>query len=244
MNGSNAERDLAPESGITAGFGAPAPSSRRRARSTADTLAVADPFADTAPESFRPDRPDWCVDAGAELLTMSTFELWAAIERAEVTPSMRVWREGMECWTALDRLPEFALAIANTPLPPPEPPPEPAAGPTSAPMPEPEAAPESSPRASISPAPGKRRGARWVALGSAVAAAAVAAALLAVSPKALRPAPSVAAAPAVVAALPSPQPEEPTVIDAVDRPPAPEARTHEERGQRRLPRGGKRAYGR
>src|SRR3954470_17634121 len=109
MDGSNAQRDQAPESGLTASFGVPvppAPSWQRRVRSTADTLAVADPFADTAPESFRRARPDWCVDVGTELLTLSTFELWAAIEWGHVTPAMRVWREGMECWTALDRLPE------------------------------------------------------------------------------------------------------------------------------------------
>ncbi|APR83633.1 Hypothetical protein A7982_08982 [Minicystis rosea] len=44
---------------------------------------------------------------------MTTFELWSAIERGEVAAWMRVWREGLECWTPLGELPELQWAVAN-----------------------------------------------------------------------------------------------------------------------------------
>jgi hypothetical protein len=94
-------------------------SSTRRARSSAETLrGVADPFADTegAPPGAAGVR-DWCVDRGDALVTMSTFELWGALERADVAPWMRVWREGMECWTPAGELMELSWASAGTPQP-------------------------------------------------------------------------------------------------------------------------------
>lgn len=56
-------------------------------------------------------RRDWCVDFGARLVTMTTFELWIAIASGEVGSTIRVWREGMECWARVIELPELACAI-------------------------------------------------------------------------------------------------------------------------------------
>src|SRR5262249_23056686 len=39
--------------------------------------------------------PEWCVDFGAMLKPMTTFELWIAIADGSVAPEMRVWRDGM-----------------------------------------------------------------------------------------------------------------------------------------------------
>jgi hypothetical protein len=82
----------------------------------------ADPFADTV-ASFAPGgalrKPEWCVDLGVVLLTMTTFELWTSVERGDVPAETRVWREGMECWTSIGRLPEFSWAVpgAKSPAP-------------------------------------------------------------------------------------------------------------------------------
>jgi hypothetical protein len=181
------------------------------------------------------------VDTGGVLEAMTTFELWEALERGHVLAWMRVWREGMECWTPVGEISEFAWAIAGTPAPPAEPlsttePPSDAI--TSPPLSgvlTREAPPESGPTM----APRSPAGARWIALGSAVAVAAVILAIfVSRQPAAQAPASSPggaepASAPLVIAPL--------TVAD----PPADEpAAHHAERGQRRLPRGGRRAYGR
>jgi hypothetical protein len=189
--------------------------------------------------------PEWCVDTGRELWTMTTFGLWEALERGRVTAWMRVWREGMECWTAVGELAEFTWALAATPEP---------ADPVCAP--EPQEAPEaretpSAPRAAEEdaddadtmrpPASGVRptltgsRGRRWIAVGSFVGAAAVVAALL-VRPEAPPPPPEVASAGAAMGRSQS-------VLDETTLRPTRHAREasarHDERGQRRLPRGGR-----
>src|SRR4051812_22397722 len=53
----------------------------------------------TSPDAraTQPDA-DWCVEIGGALMAMGSAELWSAIERGDVTPATRVWREGMECW--------------------------------------------------------------------------------------------------------------------------------------------------
>jgi hypothetical protein len=240
-------------------------SAARRRRSEADTMPASDPFARVAA-----GRPEWCVDVGDALLTMTTFELWTALERSDVEPWMRVWREGMECWTAAGELPELALAIATTPRPAPAPrpvvsaatrepaPPAPARAPerpandaparaARAVLREPSWAslPEITPAPVTVRSPPDPRGTRWVALGSAIAVAALGVALggsglpssppehaahaAAGAPLAIEPAPAetASAAPPV----PSPPP--------VERPPV----RRDERGQRRLPRGGRRPHG-
>jgi hypothetical protein len=250
------ERPGAPLAGLDAPFDElPGPVSGRRARSAADTLryADADPFADTmavpeSPTSARLARPDWCVDLPPLLLTMSTFELWAAIEQARVTPEIRVWREGLECWTRVDHLPELGWALPVTPAPPVETAPAstpvsfapPAAAPPRRDEPRPATAPPPSlslVQATPRQAPG---GGRWIALGSAVAAASLATAILVMTFRAPSPPPApqaFAGAAPPVEAVPASSPD-----------PAPERRDealhHDERGQRRLPRGGRRAYGR
>lgn len=212
-------------------------------RSHAATQPCTDPYADTlaAPSSLSEGRPQWCVDTGGGLDTMTTFELWEALERGQVLAWMRVWREGMECWTPVGEIAEFAWAIASIPeihpeaLPEPELPADAHTGPLSTPTLTPEPPP---PESAIRPVIGPLPGARWIALGSAVALAAVISAIF-LRLSAPPPAPgavSGASAPAEtpVLVLPSIPAERP----------APEAAHHDERGQRRLPRGGRRAYGR
>jgi hypothetical protein len=254
--------------------GAPASAARRR-RSQAETLPASDPSARLVAA-----RPDWCVDEGDRLLTMSTFELWAALEHADVLPWMRVWREGMECWTPVGELPEFAWAIATTPRPASAPrpassaaadpsPPAPAAAPAAAandaappalrPSP-PASLPEITPAPVTVRSPADPRGTRWVALGSAIAVAALGLALMgsgaagsaaplvpaaAVAPAAIEPAATAPAAAAVMAATAvetsSAEPPAPALLSPSAHP----AVRRDDRGQRRLPRGGRRpVYGR
>lgn len=85
-------------------------SATRRRRSSVDTVPASDPFT-----ALNAGRPDWCVDLGESLATMTTFELWSAIERSDVAPWMRVWREGMECWTPVQELAELRWAVASAP---------------------------------------------------------------------------------------------------------------------------------
>jgi hypothetical protein len=216
-------------------------------RSEAATRPYADPFADTlaaGASSFASDRPDWCVDVGSALLTMTTFELWEALERGQVLSWMRVWREGMECWTPVGEIAELTWAIAGTPAPPAEPevpmPSLPSVDP--APLlalPETNEAP---PQSVIRPAPvpQRHRAGRWIALGSAVAIAAVISAIVSGgSPPAPPPEARGASAPPVTDTSPI------VSVRAANDAPAPVAAArHDERGQRRLPRDGRRGYGR
>lgn len=59
------------------------------------------------------DRPSWCVDMGSTLLAMTTCDLWLSLARNDVTPRTKVWREGMPYWEALEKVPEFALAMPD-----------------------------------------------------------------------------------------------------------------------------------
>jgi hypothetical protein len=191
---------------------------------------------------------------------MTTFELWEALERAQVLAWMRVWREGMECWTPIGEIPEFTWAIAGTPHPPSDP--EalaerdtelPEAPPAAPPASEPP--PQSGTRAIEPPAPWGRPGAReragfvaprgpivtaarWVALGSAVALVAVVSALVATSdPEPPPPAETRGAAAQRSPEAPAPELAPPPHVSA------PQATLlHDERGQRRQPRDGRRAY--
>lgn len=178
----------------------PVPASAMRARrEEASTLPSSDPF-----RARLGARADWCVDVGEALLTMSTFELWAALEDREVLPSMRVWREGMECWTPVRDMPELRWAAANdgsAATPPPEavaaeagaegalhhaqeaatPAPEglSTAPEAATPAPETARAAEAASRPPVgSASPARAPGARWLFGGSAVAALAVGLALL------------------------------------------------------------------
>jgi hypothetical protein len=223
-------------------FVEPPPSSRR---STTPTTPYAG-YADTlpAPSSTAPSEPEWCVDTGALFHTMTTFELWEALERGHVLAWMRVWREGMECWTPVGEIADFACALAAIPPPPadpelePEPDPELSAdadtGPISAPTVTPEPPP---PESAVRPVRRPLGSAGWIALGSAIALAALISAIL-VRLAAPPPAP-VSGASSPVEATPIVEPPPPA-----DDPPSPEASHHTERGQRRLPRAGRRAYGR
>ena len=227
------------------GSGAPSAPPPSSGRSEAATQPYTDAYADTlaAPSSLREGESEWCVDTGALFHTMTTFELWEALERGQVLAWMRVWREGMECWTAVGEIAEFAWALVSIPAPlpaPPEPLPEPELPADAHTGPTPTVAPEPPPPSSaVRPVVRPLRGAGWIALGSAVALAAVITAIL-VRLAAPPPAPlatSGASAPVepVETAVSPPAPADP---------PEPQATHHDERGQRRLPRGGRRAYGR
>lgn len=64
-------------------------------------------------ESGRPI-PDWCVDDGAGLRAMTTFELWMALARGEIGPRAQVWRDGMEGWDRIEDVPELAYALTDS----------------------------------------------------------------------------------------------------------------------------------
>jgi hypothetical protein len=74
-----------------------------------------------APEGLLEERTDWCVDLGSVLASMDTFELWEAIDRGHVRAEMRVWREGMECWTPIGQVSELTLALLSASSRTPEP---------------------------------------------------------------------------------------------------------------------------
>lgn len=177
----------------------------------------------------------WCVDLGARMITKTTFELWTAIELGEVRGRMLVWREGMECWTAVERVGELACALDLAPreTAPPRPP-EPAEATTS---PEVRPAPiEVDPPRVASRRRVPMRGGKWIALGSAVAASAISAAalttLLAHPPLAAHEAREPAAAPAVQgAALERDLPA--AIVSEPGAAAAPAKARHDDRGQHR-----------
>jgi len=78
----------------------------------ADTMAVSDPSLLEGEGT-----PDWCIDLGERLLTVTTFDAWSAIARGEVRSGMRAWREGLECWTPVEDLVELACALSAEPTP-------------------------------------------------------------------------------------------------------------------------------
>ncbi len=212
----------------------------------AETLSVVD-------EARTADSSAWCVDFGAALVTKSTFALWTAIERGEVGGNMLVWREGMECWTPVNRVGELAYAIEPVRPTVPEPSPEEnlEASPEAA---EATTNPElrrrfpvaSPPRISSRRQVPVRGGGPWIALGSAVAVSAISAAALTTF-LAPRPVPESsgargrAAAPVIhvmePAALSRDQPEPPAIapvaIAPVTAASSPPKARHEDRGQHR-----------
>jgi hypothetical protein len=216
----------------------------------------------------------WCVDFGEEMRTMTTFDLWTAIERGEVSPELRVWREGMECWMPVARVPSLAVALVSlAPLTTPSPTP---AAATTGPAPEvrerPVGRPVPAPQLDAAPPPPQRRprrslaatllhpGTLWMALGSGVAAGAITAALMMTS----RPAPQAAPpphAPVLLAAPPAEPPPpadpylatlgalptpaaEPVAVDPASAAPEGPRAHHDELGQHRLRRGKKAPHGR
>jgi hypothetical protein len=93
---------------------------REPVRSSAPTLSErsaelesSGSFADGRVSSVDDDPAEWCVDHGDAMSVMSLVELWIAITQGEVAPDARVWREGMECWTRVDAMPELQCALAG-----------------------------------------------------------------------------------------------------------------------------------
>jgi hypothetical protein len=103
--------------------GAPEPTPRRT-RSSSPTLrsrlAAANDRDGLPPPSPR-RRDAWCVDLGCEMRAMSTFEVWTALASGTFGPEVRVWKEGMECWSPVETIPELVCALDATAelLPPP-----------------------------------------------------------------------------------------------------------------------------
>lgn len=188
----------------------PAPySASYSSRPLAETKEYSGPVSQECP-TFAPQgapedpRTEWCVDLGSVLSTMDTFELWAAIDRGDVSASMRVWREGMECWTPVGQVSELALALNTASSRTPEPVtlhavPSAPSFPELPPAPPPcdEVRPQlstlvSGPRTSswerlsqkILPPPSRSRARAhfWVAFGSAVSATAITAAVISAEP--------------------------------------------------------------
>lgn len=54
---------------------------------------------------------DWCVDRSPALCAMTTADLWVAAASGELSRATRAWRIGLECWTRLDEIPDFAGAF-------------------------------------------------------------------------------------------------------------------------------------
>ncbi len=236
-----------PSSGVRANLGTiPVPDGRSAAATVpgagvdrfAATLAVIEELPLAPPF-------EWCVDLGATLITRTTFDLWAAIEQGEIGGSMLVWREGMECWTPVDRVGELSCALELAPtasMAPPELSVEPAEATTN---PEVRTPPDSAPpprKSSRRHVPVRRAnagGGKWVALGSAVAASAIAAAMLTTflaHPPASRPASALE--PTVTQALEGAAtsrelPEATSIDPAPVAAPMPPKSRHAESGQRR-----------
>jgi hypothetical protein len=210
--------------------------------------AGVDRFAATMPvveEPLAAPPFEWCVDLGASMITKTTFELWTAIEQGEVRGHMLVWREGMECWTPVERVGELICALERAPtLVPAEPSTEPAEATTNPELRRPVSEP---PRASSRRRVPVRGGGKWIALGSAVAASAISAAALttllaqpATAPSGMREA-AAAAAPArqgvvVTRTAPAATPQDvpaSTLSEPVTISASPPKARHEDRGQHR-----------
>lgn len=73
-------------------------------------------LAPAASAAWMSDRPSWCVDRGVTLVAMTTCDLWLALARGDVTPDTKVWREGMPYWNRVASVPEFALALPDSPV--------------------------------------------------------------------------------------------------------------------------------
>jgi hypothetical protein len=40
----------------------------------------------------------WCVDSGAAIQVMTTRAVYEGVENGELSPDMKVWRDGRACW--------------------------------------------------------------------------------------------------------------------------------------------------
>ena len=213
------------------------PSSRQSETATQPYEAYADTLA--APKSFSESQPQWCIDTGGLFLTMTTFELWEALERAEVLAWMRVWREGMRVLDAGGRDRRLRLGPRLGPRAPAGV----APGARAARRRPHRAALDAHrhPRAAGERDPSGEGCAARRRLDRPRVAVALAAVIWAILVRLATP----PAAP--VASTGASAPVEAVVVEPASGPadpPEPEATHHEERGQRRQPRGGRRAYGR
>ena len=217
-------------------------------RSAAATVpgAGVDRFAETLPvvvEVLGAEPLEWCVDLGVTLITRTTFDLWAAIEQGKIGGNMLVWREGMECWTPVDRVGELACALEQAPpaaLLLAEQSPEPAEATTNPEVRRPPIELDPPRISSRRHVPARASGGgKWIALGSAVAASAIAAALLttflAQPPLSSEPmeAHAAAAAPMQGAAMSRDLPEAASIDTVTVAAPLPPKARHAESGQHR-----------
>ncbi len=59
------------------------------------------------------NRPIWAVDLGSEMRALSTFDLWMALSRGDLSTEVLVWRIGRECWLPAREIPELACALSE-----------------------------------------------------------------------------------------------------------------------------------
>lgn len=157
------------------------------------------------------DMLEWCVERSGALCAMTWTELWQAIVDGDVRRGARVWREGLECWTPVEAVPELAGAFTwlstldfevafNTAVTPPAveiaplpPPPDLAPGASGAPAssvrpvawdaraPRPEAPVRVGARSFLARLVSDLVSARWTAAGAVVAAVSIGASVSIVS---------------------------------------------------------------
>lgn len=62
----------------------------------------------------------WCVDRGAAIQVMTSRAIYDAVAEGELSPDMKVWRDGRACWLPIAECHELTVAPArrrqNTPL--------------------------------------------------------------------------------------------------------------------------------
>ncbi|WP_437646360.1 hypothetical protein [Sorangium sp. So ce362] len=101
--------------------GVPAPSGAEGRRQEHQSLCNAPTMPFSSHPSLVVEEPTesrpWCVDHGGWLEAMSTVALWRALEVGELAHSTRVWREGLECWTAAGEVKALGWTISQPPPP-------------------------------------------------------------------------------------------------------------------------------
>lgn len=57
----------------------------------------------------------WCVDNGAGITVMRTRAIYDAVERGDLSPDMKVWRDGRACWLPIAEC--YELTVKPKPRP-------------------------------------------------------------------------------------------------------------------------------
>ena len=75
------------------------------------------------------DSGPWCVDDGVSIHVMKSRDIYDAVERGDLTPETKVWRDGRACWLAIAECHELTVEPSGIrrierPQQPTEPPPD------------------------------------------------------------------------------------------------------------------------